>query len=170
MFDLSVAVPERLSDEILEETVQIPRTEPPAAATLRSLRDFFEEVADFRRVRGQHYGLACTLTIAVAARMAGYRGVSDFAALLDDGQREAVGAFWSDGRKRWTVPTESTFRYIFSNLYPDTPDEALRNGAHHIGDSGPVAIDGKDIRGASKQINDQRLMTVAAVEHGSSIN
>ena len=146
----SGAAPEYLSDEVLEEAVQIPRMEAPAAATLRSLRDFFEEVADFRKACGQHYGLACTLTIAVAARMAGYRGVlafAEFADLLDDGLREAVGAFWSYGRERWTVPTESTFRYIFSNLDPDALDEALRNWAHHVGDGGPVAMDGKDIRG-----------------------
>ena len=150
VFDLSGAAPERLSDEVLEEAAQIPRTEAPPAATLRSLRDFFEEVADFRRERGQRYSLACYLTIAVVARMAGYRGVSafaEFADLLDDGQREAVGAFWSPGRERWTVPTESTLRYIFSNLDPDALDEALRNWAHHVGDGGPVVMDGKDIRG-----------------------
>ena len=122
------------------------------AATLRSLRDFFEEVADFRKARGQRYGLACYLTIAVAARMAGYRGVSafaEFACLLDDSQKEAVGAFWSPGRERWTVPTESTFRYIFSNLKPDALDEALRDWALHVGGGGPVAMDGKDVRGAN---------------------
>ena len=111
------------------------------AATLRSLRDFFEEVADFRKARGQRYGLACYLTIAVAARMAGYRGVSafaEFACLLDDSQKEAVGAFWSPGRERWTVPTESTFRYIFSNLKPDALDEALCDWALHVGGGGIV--------------------------------
>ena len=127
---------------------------------------------DFRRARGQRYGLACYLTIAVAARMAGYRGVSAFAAfgcLLDGEQKEAVGAFWSPSRGRWTVPTESTFRYIFSNLQPDALDEALRNWALHVGGGGPVAMDGKDIRGASKQIEDQRLITVAALEHRTGI-
>ena len=151
VFDLSGAAPEGLSVEVLEEAVQIPRTEAQPAATLRCLRYFFEEVADFRRARGKQYGLACTLTIAVAARMAGYRGVSDFAKfadLLDDGQREAVGAFWSDGRKRWTVPTESTFRYIFLNLNPDALDEALRNSAHHVGDGRSVAMSRKDIQGS----------------------
>ena len=83
LFDLSGAMPECLSDEVLEEAVQITRTEAPPAATLRRLRDFFEEVPDFRRARGQHYRLACTLTIAVAARMAGYRVVSAFAKFTD---------------------------------------------------------------------------------------
>ena len=172
VFDLSGAVPERLSGESFEEGTQTLRTEPPPAAPLRSFWDFFDEVVDFRKPRGQRYGLACYLTIAVAARMAGYRGVSafaEFACLLDDEQKEAVGAFRSPSRECWTVPTESTFRYIFSNLEPDALDEALRSWAHHVGDGGPVAMDGKDVRGASKQIEDQRLMTIAAVEHHCGI-
>lgn len=166
VFGLSGAAPERLSDGVPEEAAQIPRTEAPPAATLRGLRDFFEEAADFRRARGQRYGLACCLTIAVAARMAGYRGVSafaGFAGLPDDGQREAAGAFRSPGRGRWTVPAEPTFRHIFPNLDPDALDEALRSRARHVGDGGPAAMDGKDIRGASKRIGDRRLMTAAAV-------
>ena len=129
-------------------------------------------MADFRKARGQRYALAYSLTIAVAARMAGYRGVSafaEFACLLDDSQKQAVGAFWSPGHARWTVPGESTFRYIFSNLEPDALDEALRSWALHVGDGGPVAMDGKDVRGASKRIGHQRLMAIAAVEYRSGI-
>ena len=33
----------------------------------------------------------------------------------------------------------------------------------------PVALDGKDVRGASKQIDGERRMMVAAVEHGSGL-
>ena len=104
--------------------------------------------------------------------MAGYRGVpafAEFACLLDDSQKEAVGAFWSPDRERWTVPTESTFRYIFSNLEPDALDEALRDWALHVGGGGLVTMDGKDVRGASKRLDHQRLITIAAVEHRSGI-
>ena len=171
VFDLSGAAPERLGDERLEEGAQTPRTEPPpAAATLRGPWDVFDEVVDFRKPRGQRHGLTCYLAIAVAARMARYRGASafaEFACLLDDEQR-GRRAFRSPSRGCRTVPTESTFRYIFSNLEPDALDEALRNWAHH-GDGGPAAMDGKNVRRASEQIEDQRLMTTAAVEHHSGI-
>ena len=33
---------------------------------------------DFRKRRGQRYALACYLTIMIAARLTGYRGVSAF--------------------------------------------------------------------------------------------
>ncbi len=89
---------------------------------------------------------------------------------LDDAQKEAVGAFWSPARQRWTVPTESSFRHVFSNLPPDMLDKALRRWARCVGDGGPVAMDGKDVRGASRQLaGDERSMTVAALEHASGI-
>ena len=41
VFDLSGAAPAKLSDAGLEAGRRLPRTQPPPAATLRSLRDFF---------------------------------------------------------------------------------------------------------------------------------
>ena len=172
VFDLSGNAPDLMGDDDTEEGRKPDRTPPPPAPALGGLRDFFDEVTDFRKRQGKRYSLACFLTIAVAARMAGYRGVSafaEFAKLLDDRQKEAVGAFWSPKHECWTVPPESTFRYIFSNLDPDALDNALREWAAHAGDGGPVAMDGKDVRGASKQLEEGRLMTVAAVEHGSGM-
>ena len=83
------------------------REAPMPAGQLRSLHDFLGEIEDFRKRRGQRYALGCYLTIMIAARLTGYRGVSafgEFAARLDEAQRRVVGqiiplthrAFWSD--------------------------------------------------------------------------
>ena len=145
---------------------------PMPAPQLRGLRDFLEEMPDFRKARGRRYSLACYLTIMIAARLAGYRGVAafgEFAARLDDEQREAVGGFFSPTRRRYTVPAASTFHYILSELPPDTLDEALRAWSRqHSGHCG-VAMDGKEVRGASKQVAHGKRMMVAAVEHGSGL-
>ena len=88
------------------------KSEPMAAPALRSLAEFPGEIPDFRKARGQRYPLSCYLAIAIAARLAGYRGVTamgEFAALLDPDQLRAVGAFWSPSRKRYTAPAISTF-------------------------------------------------------------
>ena len=148
------------------------RAAPMPAAQLRSLYDFLGEMDDFRKRRGQRYSLACYLTLMIAARLAGYRGVSafgEFAARLDEAQRRAVGGFFSPTRQGYTVPAASTFHYILSKLPPDTLDRALRAwSAQHAGLS-PVAMDGKDVRGASRQAGGARHMTVAAVEHSSGL-
>ena len=145
----------------------------PDAPELRSLHAFLEGMADFRKARGRRYGLACYATIMVAARLAGYRGVSafgEFAARLDQEQLEAAGAFFSPSRRRYTAPAPSTFHYILSSLAPDALDRALGAWTRQGSDgAAPVALDGKDVRGASKHTDGERRMMVAAVEHGTGL-
>ena len=113
------------------------------------------------------------LALAVAARLAGYRGVNafaQFAALLSQEQLEAVGAFWSPSKQRYTAPAITTFHNILAALPPETLDNAIGQwtGQHSTAHA-PVAMDGKDLRGASKQTEDGRRMMVAAVEHDSGM-
>ena len=109
------------------------------------------------------------LAIAVAARLAGYRGATSFAQfadLLSQEQLEAVGAFFSPSRQRYTAPAITTFHNILAALPPETLDNAIgRWTAQQAGAHAPVAMDGKDLRGASKQTEEGRRMMVAAVEH-----
>ncbi len=78
-------------------------SEPMAAPRLRSLFECLGEVPEYRHARGRRYPLNTILTLAVAARLAGYRGVTafaQFAALLTQDQLEAVGAFYSPSKLR----------------------------------------------------------------------
>ena len=173
VFDLNKNAAPLLSSATLpDDSNAKARGKAPAAATLNSMYNHFDQMPDFRKRRGQRYGLGCYLVIATAARMAGFRGVTalaEFADSLDSEQRQAVGAFWSERLQKYTVPTESTFRYILSNLPPDTLDQALQDWAAAVGDGGPVAMDGKVIIGASTSGKGGKRMTVAAFEHGSGI-
>ena len=113
------------------------------------------------------------LVIAVAARLAGYRGVNafaQFAALLSQEQLEAVGAFWSPSKQRYTPPAITTFHKTLTALPPETLDNAISQWTGQHGSAhAPVAMDGKDLRGASKQTEDGRRMMVAAVEHDTGV-
>ena len=146
---------------------------PPGPPELRSLHAFLEDMPDFRKARGRRYGLACYATIMIAARLAGYRGVTafaEFAARMDQEQLAAAGAFFSPSRRCHTAPAASTFHYILSSLPADTLDRALGAWTRQRSDgAAPVALDGKDVRGASKQIDGERRMMVAAVEHGTGL-
>ena len=171
------------------------RTAPPSAPQLRSMFECLGEVPDYRYARGQRYRLRTVLVLAMAARLAGYRGVTacaQFAALLDPAQRQAVGCFYSPSRHCYTTPSITTFHNILATLPPETLEQAVaawtrqKNGqvppdAEDSGsqeaagrvpgeDARPallagIAMDGKDLRGASKQTPDGRRMLVAAVEH-----
>ena len=150
-----------------------PRTEPMAAPRLRSLFECLSEVPECRGARGKRYPLNTVLALAVAARLAGYRGVTafaQFAALLSQDQLEAVGAFWSPSKQRYTAPSITTFHNILAALAPETLDHAISQwtGQHRTAHA-PVAMDGKDLRGASAQTEHGRRMMVAAVEHGTGL-
>ena len=143
----------------------------PPADDLRSLCSFLETVKDFRKPRGRRFELRCYLTIALAARLAGYRGVAAFAEFgdrLSEEQKTAAGAFRSPSRQCYATLAEASIRYIFSNLPLDALGRALRDWAAHCAGDGcrPVALDGKDVRCAWKQTETGRRMMVAAVEHG----
>ena len=118
---------------------------PPSAPELRSLHAFLEDMPDFRKARGRRYSLACYVTIMVAARLAGYWGVTafaEFAARLDQAQLKAVGAFLSPSRRRYTAPAPSTFHYILSSFPPDMLDRTLSAWVRARSDgAAPVAMD-----------------------------
>ena len=146
---------------------------PPSPPELRSLHAFLQDMPDFRKARGRRYGLACYVTIMIAARLAGYRGVTafgEFAARLSQARLRAVGAFFSPSRRRHTAPAPSTFHYVLSAFPPDMLDRTLSAWVRQRSDgAAPVAMDGKDVRGASRQIDGERRMMVAAVEHGTGL-
>ncbi len=150
-----------------------PRTAPMAAPRLRSLFERLGEVPERRRARGKRYPLHTVLTLAVAARLAGYRGVTafaQFARLLSQEQLQAVGAFYSPSKQRYTAPSITTFHNILAALPPETLDNAIgRWAGQYSAAHAPVAMDGKDLRGASAQTGRGRRMMVAAVEHGSGL-
>ena len=174
VFELTTNAAEALSQaETPAQWHGEPRTEPMAAPRLRSLFECLSEVPECRRARGKRYPLNTVLALAVAARLAGYRGVTafaQFAALLSQDQLKAVGAFYSPSRQRYTAPSITTFHNILAALAPETLDNAIgRWTGQHSTAHTPVAMDGKDLRGASKQTKDGRRMMVAAVEHGSGL-
>ena len=102
-----------------------------------------------RHARGKRHPLKTVLALAVAARLAGYRGATafaQFAALLSQEQLEAVGAFWSPSKQRYTAPAITTFHNILAALPPETLDIAIgRWTGQHGSAHAPVAMDGKDL-------------------------
>ena len=159
VFELTDAAAEALSrTEVPAHWNAEQHTEPMAAPRLRSLFECLGEVPECRHDRGKRYPLNTILALAVAARLAGYRGVNafaQFAALLSQEQLEAVGAFWSPSKQRYTAPAITTFHNILAALPPETLDNAIGQwtGQHSTAHA-PVAMDGKDLRGASKLFHD----------------
>ncbi len=85
---------------------------PFSSDRLRSLFECLRTVREFRKLRGKRYPLATLLAMAVAARLAGYRGVTafaEFASHLTQKQLAALRAYYSQKLNRYTAPTVTTF-------------------------------------------------------------
>ncbi len=174
MFELSDGAVEALSRVEIPASWNVEqRTEPMTAPRLRSLFECLGEVPECRHARGKRYPLGTVLARAVAARLAGCRGATSFArfaALLSQEQLEAVEAFFSPSKQRCTAPAITTFHNILAALPPETLDNAIgRWTGQHASAHAPVAMDGKDLRGASKQTEQGRRMMVAAVVHKTGV-
>ena len=194
VYELQPHARDQLSQAADNPALQAPASAEPDGEQLRSLFEFFGSVPDYRHARGQRYELRTVLTLAVAGRLAGNRGVTDFAqfaAQLTPRQRRDVGCFYSPSRQCYTTPSITTFHNILARLPPDTLENAVSDWASQqsellareaaraareapetsrLSGSEPtgrpaIAIDGKDVRGASQQTADGRRMLVAAVEH-----
>ena len=117
--------------------------------------------------------LATIVTIAVAAKLAGYRGataIGEFSQGLTQHQLRALRAFYSPRLKRFTAPSTTAFVKVLTRLDPDVLDRAARTwAAQQASRTDPVAIDGKYIRGAARHNPGAKHLLVAAAEHRSGI-
>jgi len=90
-----------------------------AAPRPRGLSGCLGEVPECRKARGRRYPPGTVLTIAVAARPAGYRGVTALARSAAPLSRERPGtmeSFPSPSRKRYTAPSSATLHRILADL------------------------------------------------------
>ena len=84
-----------------------------SAQQMRSLPDFFIDIADPRRAQGRRHPLPTVLAIACGAilcGMRGYKAIADWAQSLGPKARERLGCRRVNGR--YLVPSESIIRDV----------------------------------------------------------
>lgn len=142
---------------------------PPPAERLSSLYEFLRGLPEYRSARGIRHGLPTVLAIALAAKLAGVRGVvavGEFAARLTQRQLAAVRGFYSPSRQRYVAPSVASFHRILSRIDPDLLDDALgRFIDRRRAPGGALAVDGK----SALPVWGNDRMLVAAVEHSSGL-
>ncbi len=176
LYQLTPDAPEALSrNELPKEwhAQQHDDTKPIDPPQLRSLFECLGKVPEYRKPQGKRYELQTVLAIATAARVAGYLGVTalaQFGAMLTQEQLKSVNSFFSPSKMRYTSPSISTFHKVLAALPAGTLDNAVALWvAQQLKENTPLAVDGKDLRGASKQTKGRRRMMVAAIEHESGL-
>ena len=116
-----------------------------SAEQMRSLPDFFIDIADPRRAQGRRHSLPTVLAIAAGAilcGMRGYKAIADWAQSLGPKARERLRCRRYHGRYR--VPSESIVRNVLIRVDPLDLDRALQHWNQAFGqDDTTLAIDGK---------------------------
>ena len=116
-----------------------------SAQQMRSLPDFFTDIADPRRAQGRRHSLPTVLAIAAGAilcGMRGYKAIADWAQSLGPKARERLRC--RRVNDRYGVPSESIIRDVLIRVDPAHLDRALQrwNQAYGQHDT-TLAIDGK---------------------------
>jgi len=156
-----------LSRPILEQAY---RTGGPRimlnAQQMKSLPDFFADIADPRRAQGRRHRLSTVLALAAGATLCGMRGylaISDWAKSLGPKARARFRCRYQDNR--YIVPSLSIIRDVLISVDPVHLDHALQrwNQAYGRQDES-LAIDGKTMCNA---INDEGYQThiMSAIGH-----
>ena len=129
----------------------------------------FAQVVDPRKPRGVRHSLTNVLTVAQCAVLAGARTLLAISEWADDTDRTALSHHGIDPEA--VLPCESTIRRTLALVDADAFDRAV--AAWMAVKVGPlhgrqvIPIDGKTMRGASRDGNAPHLMT--ALEHNSGV-
>lgn len=138
------------------------------AAQMRTLPEFFADIADPRRAQGRRHRLVTILSLAAAAvlcGMRGYKAIADWVQSLSPAARERFGARLDQGRR--LVPSEYVIRDALIRVDPAELDRALARWNSTYGEQdASLAIDGKTLCNA---IDDQGARThiMSVVGHQS---
>ncbi len=115
------------------------------AAQMRSLPEFFTDIADPRRAQGRRHRLVTILSLAAAAvlcGMRGYKAMADWVQSLSPAARERFGCRLDRGRR--IVPSEYVIRDALIRVDPSALDRALQRWNDTYGQhDASLAIDGK---------------------------
>ena len=111
------------------------RTAPLEAHRLRSLCEFLGTVPEYRHARGKRYSLRTVLVLAVAARLAGYRGVDGLRAVRRPAEPAAA-----PGRRLFLQPQPAVLHLPVDHDVPQHPrDPAAGDAGNRAGELGPPA-------------------------------
>jgi hypothetical protein len=138
------------------------------AAQMRSLPDFFSQIADPRRAQGKKHRVHVVLAIAAGAvlcGMRGYKAISDWAQALSPTARGRFGCRYC--HRKNSVPSESTIRNVLIRVEPAELDKALQQwNAQYGAIDESLAIDGKTMCNAIDETGRQTHI-MSAIGHQS---
>ncbi len=123
-------------------------------AELKTVREHFESITDYRRGPNWSYSLSGLLTLVFCATLSGVsrgqRDLAEYAENLSRGQLRALGFRRNGKTRRMPYPKETTFFRLLSKVDPSELQEALLKCLDSLlgpeEGMGTIIIDGKALR------------------------
>lgn len=156
--------------------VQEKREGEAGDADISELLEMLAEVPEFRGAQGREYVLSFILAVCVVATLAGaknYREIATVAAGICQRQLRILGAEWDYFSNCYKYPRRTTIWHVLTNVDAATLDRItgtwlLAQARKHKGDDAKItweiAIDGKVMRGAWTDENDQVTLFSAMLQ------
>lgn len=116
-----------------------------------SLWEHLERVPDRRGRKGRQYGLPAVVVLSLAAMLS---GANDLMAIFRWGRRLPAEALYLLGLDR--APCHAMYHYFFKALDVAAAEAVLGEWVRGEGPVGPVALDGKRLRGSAPAGHDGR--------------
>ena len=141
---------------------------------LRSLRSLLDEVGDHRKARGLRHPLGAVLALLLLAKLAGKTGgrqAEAFCKALPQRELRALGCRFERYKRRYTVPSDTTFQRVLAETDAGALEDVLRRWTQpRCGRVKALAGDGKRLRGANKEAPEGVYYeTVTLVDHASGM-
>ncbi len=115
------------------------------ADQMKTLPEFFMDIADPRRAQGRRHRLSTILAISTGAILCGrvgFKAIAQWAQSLSQDARARFNCSYKNGH--YNVPSLSSIRNVLIKISPDDLDETLRLwSARYAMDDDSLAIDGK---------------------------
>lgn len=138
------------------------------------LRAQLRTLQDFRRAKGTRHPLVATLTIAIAAILAGAKGfaaIAEWATRLKQQELKRLRARFNPKTKLFEYPSEPTIRRILQRTDIEAVELLLGQWLFKTASpSDDIAIDGKAIRGASRYGSKVHLLSAFLHNQGITVN
>jgi hypothetical protein len=139
------------------------------AEQMRTLPDFFADIADPRRAQGRRHPLPAVLAIATAAVLCGMRGYKAIAGWANDLTPRARERFRCRREKGiYRVPSEFIIRDVLIRVDPTAVDQACQRwNEAYARDDPSLAVDGKTMCNALDEHGRQtHIMSVVGHQTG----
>ncbi len=144
------------------KTVTIP------ASQMDDLRSLLKSLPEYRKPRGTRHSMACILSIAICAILAGAKSfiaIGQWSQNTSQATRKRLRCWKNPNTKRFEAPSEPTIRRVLGAVDAAAVDNALGSWFLSLApDKEDIAIDGKAIRGA-KQENGKAIHLMSAFLH-----